>query len=145
MNKQMIEALIPAAYTALEKNKEICREGKIARTFKNNIAAFGAAIQMGNLLSAIAFFSQQGEASKPRQELLKVILDVLKTEKKVEPNERNLFEYVKGTEDRERAKILILNAAVSIKLAMNLFELESESKGGSKNEEGDGVELPNRI
>ena len=63
MNRILIEQYIPTAYKVLKNNPEIYVNEKISGTLKGNIASFGAAIQMGNLLSAVAFFSQQDRKS----------------------------------------------------------------------------------
>ena len=116
MNKSMVEEYIPIAYSILSDNTVICRDGKISSTLRGNIAAFGAAVQMGSLLSAVAFFSQQGGASQPRQEL--------------QESEKSLFHYICEADEaeRNRAKVLVVNAAIAVKLAMNLFELEMPKK-----------------
>lgn len=125
MNKHLIEELIPIAFKALESNKIICPDGKIISTLKGNIASFGAAIQMGSLLSAVAFFSQQGGASEPRQELLNVILEVLKEHRDVPEDCTSLFVYICECRKQEmpQVKNLVVSAAVAVKLAMNLFHI----------------------
>lgn len=130
MNKYLIEELIPTAYQALENNKIICQDGKISSTLRGNIASFGAAIQMGSLLSAVAFFSQQGGASKPRQELLNIILEVLKEHRDVPEDCDSLFTYLCecGRQEMAQVKNLVVSAAVAVKLAMNLFQLEDATE-----------------
>lgn len=130
MNKSMVEEYIPIAYSILSDNTVICRDGKISSTLRGNIAAFGAAVQMGSLLSAVAFFSQQGGASQPRQELLNIILGILKSHGDIQESEKSLFHYICEADEaeRNRAKVLVVNAAIAVKLAMNLFELEMPKK-----------------
>lgn len=126
MNKRMVEEYIPIAYKTLKDDSVICKNGRVSGTLKGNIAAFGAAVQMGSLLSAVAFFSQQGRATQPRQELLNIILGILKSHGDIQESEQSLFHYICGADDqeRDRAKMLVINAAIAVKLAMNLFEPE---------------------
>lgn len=130
MNKRLVEEFIPYAYDALKINQTICIDGKISGTLKGNIASFGAAVQMGSLLSAVAFFSQQGGATKPRQELLNIILQILKRHGDIQESEHTLFDYIckADVEEREGIKALVINAAIAVKLAMNLFEPEKQEK-----------------
>lgn len=128
MNKLLIETFIPIAYKALKNNEKICVDGKISSTLKGNIASFGAAIQMGSLLSAVAFFSKQGGAAEPRQELLHVILEILKEHGDVPKDCMSLFDHICGMQGQEmvQMKKLVVCAAVAVKLAMNLFEQEKK-------------------
>lgn len=139
MNRILIEKYIPFAYKALENNTEICDNGKISGTLKGNIASFGAAIQMGNLLSATAFFSQQGGAQEKRYELLNVICEILKENEDMPRDCATLFDYICDMDKREMAKTkrLVVSAAVAVKLAMNLFE---EKKTEENQVESDGKE-----
>lgn len=139
MNRRLIEKYIPSAYKALKNNTEICDNGKISGTFKRNIASFGAAIQMGNLLSATAFFSQQGGGEEKRQELLNVICEILKENGDMPGDCAALFDYICDMDVREmaKAKRLVVSAAVAVKLAMNLFE---EKKTEENPAESDGKE-----
>lgn len=139
MNRILIEKYIPLAYKALNNNTEICDNGKISGTLKGNIASFGAAIQMGNLLSATAFFSQQGGAQEKRYELLNVICEILKENGDMPRDRTTLFDYICDMDEREmvKTKRLVVSAAVAMKLAMNLFE---EKKTEENQAESDGKE-----
>ena len=130
MNRILIEQYIPTAYKVLKNNPEIYVNEKISGTLKGNIASFGAAIQMGNLLSAVAFFNQQGGAAEKRQELLHVILDILKEHGDAPGTCTTLFDYICDMGEREmpKAKQLVVCAAVAVKLAMNLFEPEKKAE-----------------
>ena len=141
MNKHLIEEFIPIACKALENNKTICQDGKISSTLKGNIASFGAAIRMGSLLSAAAFFSQQGGASEPRQELLNVILEVLKEHKDVPEDCTSLFAYIceRRRQDMAQMKNLVVSAAVAVKLAMNMFKLEDKPEEKTSKQEKAGA------
>ena len=114
------------ALTALE----IAKEGKIVKTFRGQISSFGAAVTMGNLKSAVAFFSEQAGASVPRENLLRAICYVLLraegkkaaeiSAKKIKTDE--IFDYICAHESIQ-LKNKFLDASLALKLAMNLFEL----------------------
>lgn len=120
MNKKVIDNEIEIAYDAI-LNRIANEKGQVQKTFRGQITSFGASIIMGTLLSAIAFFSDSEKSSVDRKLLLQAIHDILKEQGKTKPEEESLFEYAKahGNEGKEE----ILNAAIALKLAMNLFEL----------------------
>ena len=109
---------------------EIAKNGEIEKTFRGQISSFGAAVSMGNLKSAVAFFSQQANSAVARDQLLRAICYVLQ---RAEGKERNdihtneiktdkIFDYV-CEHDCVMLKNKFLDASVAIKLAMNLFKL----------------------
>ncbi|MCF0163113.1 MAG: hypothetical protein HUJ88_11140 [Fusobacterium necrophorum] len=153
LNKKRIDEYIGYAITELEGNQEIVKNGKIEKTFSSQISTFGVAVSTGSLLSAIAFFSRQGEASVERNQLMKVIYGILKKDEKIKRIFGEYFNSVKDTEllyqfarkllcndetknhegkddkqnNRIRAKEfknLVLDAAVAVKLAMNYFDMK---------------------
>jgi len=127
MNKGIINEEITYAYDALAKCK-IANDGKIKKTFRGQISTFGAAVTMGSLLPAIAFFSDNGEASVERKRLMEAILFVLK-KRDSGISEASLFDYVSKRKNTElQCKEDILNATIALKLAMNLYELTKEEK-----------------
>ena len=121
MNKNTVDQEIRLAYEALY-DAEIVNDGKIEKTYRGQISSFGAAITMGSLLSAIAFFSQDGGSDVSRSNLMKAILIVLKKKGLAEESVQTLFDYAKSLGE-ERCKEEILNAAIALKLSMNLYEL----------------------
>ena len=108
----------------------VAKNGKIEKTFRGQISSFGAAVSMGNLKSAVAFFSQKAGASVEREKLIGAIwyvwqrsMDKKKEEIKVSDIDTNkIFDYVCAN-DSVQLKNAFLDASVAIKLAMNLFEL----------------------
>lgn len=120
MNKAVVNEEIGIAYKALS-DVGIAKNGKIEKTYRGQVSTFGAAVIMGSLISAVAFFSQKGESTVERQKLLEAILIVLKETKKVDEKYNSLYQLV--DEKRDDIKEEILNAAISLKLAMNLYEL----------------------
>jgi CRISPR-associated protein Cmr5 len=79
---------------------------------------------MGSLKSAIAYFSAQGGAQVERQKLMNAIYYLI--EEKDPPGgsgNRALFDYVVKN-NNYRAKEEVINAAIALKCAMNLYILE---------------------
>jgi len=119
IDKKRVDALIPEAYKALA-DVEIAENGKLDKGYRGQIAAFGAAISMGSVLSAVSFFSKKANASDQKREdegydrskLMRAIEILLKVEKD------KLFQHAQKPE----AKDEILHAAIALKLAMNLYD-----------------------
>ena len=138
MNKKRVDELIPCAYEVL-RELNICEEDEsnsgswvVDSTYKSYISSFGAAVTMGSLVSAAAFFAATSKENKKRTsadrgKIGKAVLEVLK---KKNPNirEDNLFEYVKKHGQTARTKELVLDAAVALKLALNLYPKKPEPK-----------------
>lgn len=124
MNKNLINDEIKSAYDALRESGIVdVKTGKIKKTYRGQISSFGAAVTMGSLVSAIAFFSENGSSDVERSKLMDAILLVLKQERGVA--EKRLFEYViNHKEEQDKCKEEIINAAIALKLAMNLYEFE---------------------
>ena len=118
MNKQRVNDWIAPASKALV-NVGIVENGKIASTFRGQISTFGAAATMGSLKVAAAFFSQQGKAVVKRELLLKAMYNIVTGDIK-EPDE--VFAYI-CTHDDMQTRDRFLDAALALKLAMNLYDL----------------------
>lgn len=135
MNKNIIDESIPYAYEAL-KNR-IAKNNQICKTYRGYISSFGAAITMGSLLSAVAFFSteksekENNKSSVSRKKVIEVVLDVLK-KRNSNIKENRLYDYVINAKDEMIVKEEIINAAIAVKLAMNLFELVKEEGSNGK-------------
>lgn len=121
MNKREIDRLIPRAYGILSDLKIMGSDSEKNRKWRGQISSFGASIAQGSLLAAVSFFSAQNGAEVDRSKLMSAIARLVNYDGK-------LFDYVCTTDER-RAKESILNAAVALKLAMNLYDL---GKGGKK-------------
>lgn len=121
MNKNTVNREIDIAYTVL-KETGIAVDGKINKAFRGQISTFGAAVSTGSLLAAIAFFMDQAGASVDRTKIMDAILKILKWEKVAGEQYKTLFEYAR--ENQIEAKEHIINAAIALKLAMNLYHLE---------------------
>ena len=116
MNKQRIDKWIPTAYDILKECK-IANNNQINKGYRSQISAFGAAISMGSLMSAVAFFSKKGQSEVDRPKLMEAIVMLIFGKK-----EKNLFEYIR-IHNSEQTKEQVLDACIALKLAMNLYEL----------------------
>jgi hypothetical protein len=153
MNKSNVDALIPRAYKIIEE-VGIAKEGKVANGYRGQIAKFGAAVSMGSLLSAVAFFSEEESSSAvDRSKLMLAIYrlihsesegtDVKPTENETEVKESSekekekkkknknkkvkLFNYIiENKDDINEIKEKVFDAALAIKLAINMYEIEKK-------------------
>lgn len=104
----------------------------IEKSFRSQISSFGAAVEMGSLLSAVAFFSNKGGSDTDRPKLMQAIY-MLITGK----NEKSLLMYVKDNNTAE-TKRKVIDAAVALKLAMNAYELRDKDNKNKEKEDADG-------
>ena len=129
MNKQRVNDWIASAAKALEE-VGVVKDGEFNSTFRGQISTFGAAVTMGSLKAAVAFFSQQGNASVHREQLLQAMYCVIKGEIK-EPKE--IFQYI-CQNDNVQTRDQFIDAAIALKLAMNLYHRVEEEKRHEKSE-----------
>ena len=128
MNKAEVNEMLPKAYELLEKHN-IVEKNKINKSWYGQISVFGSAISTGSLLSAIAFFSDNGSCSVDRQNLLRVIFDLIKDDLIIDNNPpKKLFDLARINmgENELMVKESIINATIATKLAMKLYELTDE-------------------
>jgi hypothetical protein len=121
MNKARIDELLPRAYDVLA-DSGIVSDGKIQKGYRGQIAAFGAAITIGSLLSAIAFFSKKGGSEYERNLLMKAIYHLVTGDKAAANKDDELFKWTRK-QNENVAKEAVINAAIALKLAMNLYTL----------------------
>ena len=137
MDKNRINRLLPIAVEVI-KNK---LSEPIPNEFRGYIASFGAAVTMGSLPAAVAYYSAASKnAKEDRTKLPVMILEVLKGENTAITVD-TLFEYVTSAEnDNESFAIKedVLHAAIAIKLGLNLFEIESKDKKVKEDEKNGG-------
>lgn len=131
MAKNRINRYLSIAYDAV-KNSELIKDDKLQGNYKAQITSFGAAVSMGSLLSAIAFFSDKGSSDLKRQELMKLIYYIIRKDEGIEDKydeikKYALFEYAK---DNGNVKQEVLDAAIAIKLTLNLFEEDTSKNKG---------------
>lgn len=130
MNKKQVnDWILPAQNAIVECG--ISESGKVDSAFRRQISSFGAAVVMGSLKSAVAFFADDGSAKVERSKLIKAIYYVI-TEKKSTPKE--VFDYI-CLNDNRQTKEQFINASIAIKLALNFFDM---SKDDNRTEEKNG-------
>ena len=125
MNKAIVNQEIGIAYEALSKCG-IAKDGEIVRSFRGQISTFGAAVTMGSLKAAIAFFSKDEKTKVERSKLIEAIFEVIKQHYGVNGETLTLYDYVDKSDNEDECKEKIMNATIAIKLAMNLYKLTDE-------------------
>lgn len=134
MNKRRVDGMIPAACEALTMH--LAKDGKINKAYRGAVSSFGAAVIMGSILSAAAYYNDPDPDGKKapgeivdKNKVSLVLYDTLKkSEYGTEITEKTLYDYVvncckEGNVQRVMCKELVCDAAVAVKLAMNLFKL----------------------
>lgn len=131
MNKVTVDKNIPYAYEGIREAK-IAKDGKVSKAYRGQISTLGAAITMGSIRSAVCYFSEKANNGTDvnRSYLLDAITYVLKNNEdtKKRYNGKELKEIVNESEDAKLTSIKedIINAAIAIKLALNLYEWEED-------------------
>ena len=140
MDKNRINKLLPIAVEVIKKELS----EPIPNEFRGYIASFGAAVTMGSLPAAVAYYSAASKnAKEDRTKLPVMILEVLKKENTAITaiKETTLFEYVtsfKNDNESFAIKEAVLHAAIAIKLGLNLFEIESKDQKVKEDEKNGG-------
>lgn len=122
MNKKKVDEYIPRAFEAIKVCEIANQSGEVQKTFRGQIASFGAAMTMGSIKAAVAFFAKDGGSDVERSKLLKAIDYVLNgTDREAE----KISEEILGKTDEELKKLKedYIDASIAIKLAMNLYTL----------------------
>lgn len=131
MNKKEINRLLPTAYDVLKRTGIADNKNQIVKTYRGYISTFGAAVSGGSLLAAIAFFTDQGDADCDRTKLMEALHQLVKPER---PNGggQDFFSFIRGQIQQGGQinaqmeavwKENTINAAIALKLAMNLYTL----------------------
>lgn len=124
MNNSRVDRLIPEAYEVLKmESVGIAINNKIESGFHGQISSFCSSIANGSLISAIAFFSDNGKAKVERAKLLIAIFKLLPEE--LTSGKSSLFEVEKSTNGffaRQALEDKVLECATALNLAMNLYE-----------------------
>lgn len=121
MNKRKVDELIPRAYDVL-KEVEIVENGKVKKAWRGQISSFGASVATGSLLAAVAFFSNKSGADVDRPKLLRGIEKLLRIQTGLKAYLSDKSVPIAAKKER------IMEAAVALKLAMNLYELEDPNR-----------------
>ena len=130
MNKRRVDDWIAPAMLALAETG-IAEAGKVDSKFRGQISSFGAAVVMGSLKAAAAFFAKQGSAAVPRERLLSAMYFVISGGENQEP--AKVFSYI-CENDTVETREKFIDAAIALKLAMNLYDM---GKGDAKNEKSE--------
>ncbi len=124
MNKNRVNNWILLAKEAIVKCG-ISQDGKtVKKTFRGQISSFGAAVVMGSLQSAVAFFADKSRASVQRDKLIEALYFIINNGEKKSAVE--VFSWV--CESKEDLKEQFEDASIALKLALNFFELIDENK-----------------
>lgn len=130
MNKRRVNDWIAPAAEALEK-AAIAVDGKVDSKFRGQISSFGAAITMGSLKAAVAFFAKQGGAAVPRERLLSAMYYIISGGTVATPE--NVFAYICDN-DTAQVREQFVDAAIALKLAMNLYDMGKEGTQNAESE-----------
>lgn len=139
MNKKRVNGWIEPAATLLEKTGIVVVDKKnqvktIDSAFRGQISSFGAAVAMGSLKAAVAFFAQQGNAKVPRDKLMIVLYCLVNNETNLNKiRAKMVFDYV-CEHDTSEYREKFLDAAVATKLAMNLYTRDKEGNNSGESE-----------
>lgn len=125
MNKKRVNDWIAPAKKAIEECG-ISKDGKVEKSFRGQISSFGAAVVMGSLRAAVAFFSEQGQAEVDRSKLIVAMYYILSGGEKKKPVE--VFGYICAQNDDAKTKEEFIDASIALKLALNFFELVTTKK-----------------
>lgn len=112
----------------------------IQKTFRGNIATFGAAVVTGSLKSAIAFFSQQGGSDVERPKLIEAMFRcIMITEGKTVPEKTTASSILGMICSCDSIKLRewtekFIDASIALKLAMNFYTLVKENDDNDKSE-----------
>lgn len=124
MNKNRVNNWILPAREAIVKCG-ISEDGKtVKKTFRGQISSFGAAVIMGSLKSAVAFFADNGGASVQRDKLIEALYFIINDGEKKTAAE--VFSWV--CESQVDLKEQFEDASIALKLALNFFELTEEKE-----------------
>lgn len=132
MNKNRVNGWVVLAAEALNE-AGIAVNGKVDPGFRGQIATFGAAVTMGSLKAAAAFFAKQGGAAVPRENLLCAMYYIVQEGKDKAAKAEHVFEYICAN-DNAQTREKFLDAAIALKLAMNLYDLSGEEAKHEKSE-----------
>ena len=135
MNKKRVNEWILPAKKAIEDNN-ILEKGVVKKTYRGQIATFGAAVVMGSLKSAIAFFAEQNKSSVDRPKLIKAMYQIIEKDHKKAETTQEIFLYVCDNYSYEHVE-KFTDASIALKLAFNFFELVDDLPADDKNKKSD--------
>lgn len=118
MGIERINRKIPKAIQLLNTPED--PQHKLEKEYTADISAFGTSIRQSGLLAAICFFMGESDAGKRRKKLLNILAKLL--DNPDVKNESTLLQYAIQHPEIEDE---LLDAAISIKLAIRVFEKKS--------------------
>ncbi len=134
MNKRKVDSYLENAVQVLA-DAGIVQNGEIQKAYRGQLSSFGATIVMGSVLSAVAVYADKSGSETDTEKLMSAIYMLkhfgtkeYESIKNADPKEnaKKLFEYVKD-HYAARGNVLkeeIMEYAVALKLAMNLYHLK---------------------
>lgn len=131
VNKKRVNNWILIAKEALTECG-IVKNGEIDGNLRGSISSFGAAVIMGSLPSAVAFFADQGDAMSERHKLIEAIYYCI-TEGKDRKTAIEVLQYVCDNNSYE-LKEKVTDASIALKLAMSFYSLDRKDKTDEKSE-----------
>lgn len=135
-NKKRVDGYIPDAIRALSKSG-IEKNGKVDSSYRSQVSAFGAAVAMGSFKQAVAFFAQDAKDGKSginRSRLIIAIDYILSCEndreKAATKTAKKICEEIlkMNTNEIRAIESRYLDAAVALKLSMNIFDMDKTEK-----------------
>ncbi|MDR2453551.1 MAG: hypothetical protein LBD51_03135 [Bifidobacteriaceae bacterium] len=121
-SKKQIDALIPRARTVLEQ-VGIAQDGSMPKAWRGQVAAFGAAIALGSLSAAVAFFKDSTKSKVDRSLLIEAIYRLIRGDT-AQGTLADLVSRPSITRVEQAAlEREVSNAAIALKLAMNFYTL----------------------
>ncbi|MBN8588787.1 MAG: hypothetical protein J0L94_10765 [Rhodothermia bacterium] len=120
MGKERINRRIPKAIELL-RGMEVGGT-KLNKELTSDISAFGTSIRQSGLLAAICFFIGDSEAGKRRKGLLNILTTLLEN-----PQMTTGDQLLRHAITHPEIEDELLDAAVSVKLAIRVFEKKSST------------------
>ena len=136
MNKKRVNEWILPAKEAIRANSICDENNKVDKIFRGQIATFGAAVVMGSLKSAIAFFAEQNKSSVDRPKLIKAMYQIIDKDHKQAETTQEIFQYVCDNYSYELVE-KFTDASIALKLAFNFFELVDDLPADNKDKKSD--------
>jgi len=116
MNKKYIEEKIPEAIELIKNNNKIYFKDKdaVPNEFVGYISSFAVAVTQSGPIQAITFYQDKGSAKYHREEMLKVIKQLMGVK-------GDFIEYIKNNPDK---KSKLIDSAIAFKMALRVFNLK---------------------
>ncbi len=129
INRKKVDSLIPKAIEAITNAFGVEIGGKVRNEYRGYISSFGTAVRMSGIKTAVCIYSKKTESDEDKSKIVRMIYYMLNDSgdnENIDENKAKEYLLEKIKEDEIKAKNEILEAAVAIKLALNLFELEKD-------------------